>query len=422
MKFDVIIIGGGLSGLVCGIKLQEQGMRTAIVSSGQSALHFFSGSFDLLGGLPEGVEACGDVWTHINSLEANHPYKLMGLDNVRKYVTESPAFFERCDIMVHCETDGQNHVRLSPLGAFMNAWLSLYDFPLWTDTESLSYKKVVIATFEGFLDFYPQFLADALKDIGVSCRIVEISMSSVDKLRENPTEMRSSNIARVFENKRNIDALCELLKNHIDDADAVFLPAVFGLSSSEPVTQLKRGLPVEICLVPTMPPSVPGIRTQQSLKHRYQKLGGQFMMGDNVVDADIEKEHVKLVFTANHGDIEMCADSYVLATGSFFSKGIVADMDKVYEPVFNLDVDYDIKRERWYSKDLFSKQPYMSFGVKVNKDFHPFINGITMPDLYAIGSVLSGYDASHEACGGGVAIFSAMYVADMILKQRNYGK
>ena len=46
MKFDTIIIGGGLAGLTAGISLQQAGIHTAIISSGQNALHFFSGIFE----------------------------------------------------------------------------------------------------------------------------------------------------------------------------------------------------------------------------------------------------------------------------------------------------------------------------------------------------------------------------------------
>ena len=80
MKFDTVIIGGGLAGMACGIRLAEAGKRCAIVSQGQSALHFSSGSFDLLGRLPDGtrVENPIEGIAALERTEPEHPYALIG--------------------------------------------------------------------------------------------------------------------------------------------------------------------------------------------------------------------------------------------------------------------------------------------------------------------------------------------------------
>ena len=89
MKFDTIIIGGGLSGLTAGIELSRNGQKCLIVSSGQSALHFFSGSFELYG-------MDGDPFKAMESLTPQHPYSMIGLEKLRALADGVKPFFKGC--------------------------------------------------------------------------------------------------------------------------------------------------------------------------------------------------------------------------------------------------------------------------------------------------------------------------------------
>lgn len=414
MKFDTIIIGGGLAGLVCGIRLQEQGQNCAIISTGQSAMHFSSGSLDLLGKLPDGSEVVHPLEA-IAQLEESHPYRMIGIEKVRQYAVETNLFMERCGVIVQGTSD-RNHYRLTPMGMLKQTWLTFEDFTTFESREKFPWSSIAIVNFEGFLDFYTQFIADSFEAHGTKCIVSSVNLPPVEKLRCNPTEMRSANIARVFDSYEYIDQLVAALQPICNEVDMIVLPAVFGLSSSAPMQYLKQRIDKPLCLVATMPPSVPGIRTQQQLIRRFTELGGTFMMGDTVERGVIADRRIEGVFTTNHGDIVLSADNYVLASGSFFSRGIIARPDSIYEPVFNVDVYFDADRAKWYQTDVFAPQPYMNFGVKTDMDFHPMVRGQKIDNLYAIGSILSGFNPMQEGSGAGVSILSAMNVADKIVK------
>lgn len=410
MKFDTVIIGGGLAGLTCGIRLQQKGKKCAIISSGQSALHFSSGSFDLLNRLPDGTEVTSPIHA-VEKLDKEHPYVKLG-DKFSSYASEAKRFLEYCGVEVHGEAE-RNHLRITPMGKLKPTWLTISDFLSSAfSIENIAEKKILLVNLDGFLDFNTRFIADSLERRNAKCHIVSINTPALERLRISPTEMRSTNIARALDDELNFEILVDKLQRKADGFDILALPAVLGLSSDDLVKRLKERLSIPLWLIPTMPPSVPGIRIQQQMHSYFEKLGGVYMLGDTVTQAKFEHNKVKSVSSINHGDIPFYAENFILASGSYFSNGLVAHPHQVIEPVFSSDIDFAPEREDWYDKSFLGKQNYMRFGVMTDDCFRIKIKGNVQQNLFAVGSILSGFNALYEGCGAGVSMLSALYVAD----------
>lgn len=413
MKFDSLIIGGGLAGLVCGIRLAEAGLHCAIVSRGQSALHFSSGSLDLLAQLPDG----SPVNSPLSALEAlkqqapEHPYSLMGADNVHRYAAESEALLARCNITLTGSYQ-QNHQRITPLGTQRATWLSPEEIPV----APLAWQRITVVGIAGFLDFQPELVAGSLADNNIEVQVAELTLPALDTLRNNPSEFRAANIARVLDMPEQQRLLIEELKALANNTDALFLPACLGSENSLAWQNISRQLSCPLHLLPTLPPSVLGMRMSQQLRRRFQQLGGIIMPGDAVVNTEVENHNVRALFTRNHGEVPLRARHVVLASGSFFSNGLQAKFDGIREAIFGLDVRAPTQREGWSKEDFFSPQPYLQAGVIVDEHFHPSRDGQRIENLFAIGSVLAGFDPIEQGCGAGVSMMGALHVARQILE------
>ncbi|MGK9172142.1 glycerol-3-phosphate dehydrogenase subunit GlpB [Yokenella regensburgei] len=411
MKFDTVIIGGGLAGLLCGIRLQAQGQRCAIVSRGQSALSFSSGSLDLLSHLPDGkpVEAIDDAVNALRAMHTPHPYALLGAQRVHHYATLAQTLLAECGVALQGDVDAP-HQRVTPLGTFRQAWLSPVEVPLKPATSS----AIGVTGISGFLDFQPSLIAASLRDHGINASAEEIELPVLDRLRDNPSEFRSVTIARVLDNPDNYDELYRALLPLSRRYDMLYLPACFGLTNSEVFAALNQSLSCPIFLLPTLPPSVPGSRMQTLLQQRFVRSGGTWMPGDEVMNASMVENRVTTLWTRKNEDIPLTAAHVVLASGSFFSNGLIAERTKVREAVFNLDVLEHGARETWYRDDLFDAQPWQQFGVVTDEKLHGLRGGEKVENLYVIGSVLGGFDAIAQGCGGGVCAVTALFAADEI--------
>ena len=80
------------------------------------------------------------------------------------------------------------------------------------------------------------------------------------------------------------------------------------------------------------------MRQRIQLRHRFEKLGGLMMNGDSALKAHFHGNKVRAIQTRLHEEEEITAEHFVLASGSFFSKGLVSEFDKIYEPVFHSDI------------------------------------------------------------------------------------
>ena len=197
----------------------------------------------------------------------------------------------------------------------------------------------------------------------------------------------------------------------------MLMPAVVGLTGCSDVVRLKEKVDRPLHFIATLPPSVPGIRLQMMLKKHFQKVGGTYMLGDTVTGGEFENGRLKSITTQNHGDVKFEADNFIIATGSFFSKGLVSDIDGVKEPVFGLDVHSADVRATWYKRNLFEDQPYMSFGVETDASLKAVKDGTAVENLYVTGSVLGGCNALKEGSGAGIAILTSLYVSSLILNR-----
>jgi glycerol-3-phosphate dehydrogenase subunit B len=409
---DTVIMGGGLSALTCGITLAKHGKRVTIVASGQSTLLFNGGSMELLGSI-DGQEVTAPLEA-VATLPDNHPYRKIGTERIASLASEAKQLLDDAGINMEGRPDA-NHWRITPMGVAKPAWLTLSDHMRIDDLSHLPAKRVALMAIRGYLDQPNSMLAQGLRSLGMEVKVVEFSTSDITSLRRSPSEMRATSLAKHLMSNNALQRVAEQINALATEADLVLLPSVLGQNDDNDFRTLQSMVNKPLRLVATLPPAVAGMRMQAQLRHYFRMLGGTYLMGDTAVSGTFDQDRLTAVTTAKLGDMPLKADHFVLATGSFVSRGLMADYERVYEPVLGVDVDADADRECWTRFGVLNAQAYTQYGVATDNSLRCLIEGKPITNLRAIGSVLSGHDAIKMGDGTGVSMLTALAAAHDII-------
>lgn len=387
--YDAVVLGGGMSGLMASIHLAGQGWKTALISRGDPVCTLSTGCIDVLDTKESPVDAVG-------GLPERHPYHLVGkrgieeaLKMFRDIMSRSPMPYEG--------TPRRNREILTPIGTFKATCLvpRTMEASLGCRDEYLH-----VVTFQGIRDFYPSYITSRLSNTGFS--IYDAGVSS------------TLAIARRFEEPGFVDEFCSWLSGLEIPPGRVALPAVLGMNAPVALMELiSSRIGRRLFEIPTLPPSIPGLRLFRALKKTFQDRRGDVFWGNAVSSVETRGDMVEAITLAASGrPTRVQGRAFILATGSFVSGGLYATRDAVKEPVFDLPVVVPGTRKEWFWNDFFTPgHPIEGSGIEVDSSFRPLGSGLK--NLFVCGSILARSEIMKNRCGHGLALATGLKAARM---------
>jgi len=163
MKYDVVVIGAGLSGLMAAKQAAESGMKTMVLGKGMGLIHVLSGGIDLLGYYPvESMTMQNEVYRGLRRLiqdEPDHPYAKVGLEDIEGAVRSFVEMFGP-EGYHYTGTPGRNTVLPTGLGTLKPSYLVPSTM---IGGKGIRSRATLLIGFHGFGNFYPAFAVHTAK-------------------------------------------------------------------------------------------------------------------------------------------------------------------------------------------------------------------------------------------------------------------
>lgn len=400
MKTDALIVGAELDGLIAATRLLDHGRSVRMLSTGVGSLHYAPGGIHVLGYAPDGnQQTLSSPFDAISHLDENHPYQTIGTEKVH---TALDWFFGDAGAAAHClHSNGNNASAVSPAG--LN--LPVYGIAHHQATfDRLTGKQAAIVRVRHHRDFPAELLALGLGKRGVDARIVEIDAPG--------SVVENAGLARAFDALDDSGGYFSGLESKIPDGtEVVLLPAVLGLREhSRVMAAVERALGIPCLEVPTIPPSVPGMRLQFAFEHSLNDRGIIIHTGVHIERSRIEGG--RCVALVDDMGRSHDASVIVVSTGGILMGGLDVDsLGAVRETALGLDV-HQSEPLNALSVDRSLSALHLA-GVATDGDLRPAGNGSTAyENVFVTGRTLAHWNPAEESSAEGVSIATGWVAAE----------
>lgn len=405
IETELAIIGTGLAGISASVFALNRGLSCCLVGN-TGALAYTTGYLDLLGLIDE--QFLSNPWEGLNKLaerNSKHPLATIDATLIRSAFAEFTSFISDLGIGYTAPRE-MNLQAITPAGT-IKPTLCVPRTMAKGGEAYLNRESCMIFGFHGLKGFSANQIVANLKKTWPDIRADTVTFPN-----HPGGELYAEVAARGLEVPSNRELLAETLKKAAGDVSSIGLPAILGMHNPDVVlADLEDLCGCSIFEIPTMPPSVPGIRLREVIEQTLPAKGMNLIPQQKVKNIRFEKEAIYLQLADNFGPIEIKAQTALLATGRFLSGGLEAHFDHVAETLINLPVHQPASRQDWYREQYLDPQGHEIHlaGIETDEFRRPLAaNGEVFDHrLFSAGIVLAHQDWIRQRCGAGVAIATA---------------
>ncbi len=410
--YDVMVIGAGFAGMAATLFAAQHGLSVAQTGS-TGGIDFSTGFLDLMAIHPtESGTRWKDPWAAIDALRhdalrssAPHPYTRISREEIQNAMDAFTNFLASRNL-AYTGDARHNTAVLTPAGTIKHTW------------------RVPVTTAKGaqaLQDAAPTLIVDFHGLKGFSARQIQAMQAPrwpslrAERVAFPGTvgELYPEHMAWTLGIPERCEELAALVAPLARDVDYIGFPAVLGLHDPvRTVSMMEELTGKSVFEIPTLPPSVTGPRLRSVFDRGLAPLGVTTFSQKLVQSVQRTDEGLFRFSIGDGTDTRtLHARGAILASGRLFGKGLRADRNRLYEPLFDIPVTQPQTRAAWHRETFLDSRghPVNRAGIEVDDTMRPLTaQNVPLHDtLFAAGAILAHHDWMRQKCGAGLAIATA---------------